>query len=544
MEIETTTDQKTGKSRLIRWFYRDQYTITIWLIFLITAIFGWRGYVRKYEAMYLLGPHRVIEPDFLANDLTWSTLAPTNFLFDYLLAPLWAGYGDFGVTVVGRFVAWFLFAWSLALLARRLRLPAWSVVVGFFFWLLWFQRIAICGSPLEGLQPKLFAYSLSFFSLAFVMQGKMVRAGIASGVATLFHIIIGGWGWLAISLAILVNRKLFVGRQIGIFLLSSLLLIAPLVLAVGVFYTGDATSAERSLMDKIYVTFAMPHCCDPAFFMRPDRWMRVIIIFILAPLLIFLWPHKSQARILTSYTLMLILFFLVGMLAAEFNFYWFLKLYPFQLASALPALFLFIFCLALIGKSRPKYRSGLVLVFVGVVASTWLVYERQVVPRRIIEVQEKFLKEIQREEPWKLRYGKKLSTSRGKLYDWIRENTPRDSLFITPYLPDFWIYAERAQVASYRHPPYDKRLLEWKDRLQAINKNQRFTTRGFKINDELTLNQGQLSLHELLQMREMYGATYYVTKRRRADLTSNLLYDGKKYFVYGFYEEEDSSESW
>ena len=107
-----------------RRLYRDSYTIVGYLLFLITIIDAWRGYVRKHEAIYLLGSRRIVDPEFLAGDLSWATVPPTSFLFDHMVAPLWAFFSDFDIVTIGRVVSWFLLAWSLSMLARTLRLPA------------------------------------------------------------------------------------------------------------------------------------------------------------------------------------------------------------------------------------------------------------------------------------------------------------------------------------------------------------------------------------------------------------------------------------
>ena len=136
----------------------------------------WTSQVGRHETLYLLGSRCIADPQFLAVDFTWSHLSPTTFLYDHLLAPLWSVFGEFAIANIGRFAAWLLTAWSLAALARAARIPAWSVVVGFTVWLLWGQTLVTCGSPLEGFQVKSFAYPLVFFSLAFAMRGRIVRA--------------------------------------------------------------------------------------------------------------------------------------------------------------------------------------------------------------------------------------------------------------------------------------------------------------------------------------------------------------------------------
>ena len=103
---------------------------------------------------------------------------------------------------------------------------------------------------------------------------------------------------------------------------------------------------------------------------------------------------------------------------------------------------------------------------------------------------------------------------------------------MTPYLPEFWTYAEREQVASMRHPPHDVRLIEWKERLDLLNGSRPFEERGFDVDDELDKSVGRLSLEALVEMRDRYGATHYVTKRLRKDLEHRWLFAAGRYDVY------------
>ena len=118
------------------------------------------------------------------------------------------------------------------------------------------------------------------------------------------------------------------------------------------------------------------------------------------------------------------------------------------------------------------------------------------------------------------------------MYAWIRENTTRDGLFVTPYLPEFWTYAERNQLAGFRHPPHDLRILEWHARLEMLNGSQAFDNRGFGIRKELTANQGRLTTRQLAEIGARYGATHYLTKRRRPELDGELLFSVGRYHLY------------
>jgi hypothetical protein len=507
----------------------DRYTIGAWLLFASAVVYTWRGYVRSHESIYLLGPRRVFDPGFLSNDISWSSLPPTTFVFDHLVAPLWAAFDDFGIVTIGRLVTMALLAWSLASLSRAMKLPVWSVVVGFIAWALWRQTVAACGKPVEGFQPKSFAYPSIFFSLAFAMRGQFVRSGVAAGVGTAFHIIVGGWGCLALFLSMLCNRQTFAIRDAAVFVVATAPFIAPLVLIVALFHTGGLAPGEGALMNEIYVKFAQPTCLDPDYYMEADRRTSAMLILPMAPLLIWLWPRQRGGRLVSVFVGMLIAFYALGMLAHELDGFWLLKLYPLQLANAIPALFLVVVTLALLAE-RPRGPWRHAIWAAAAVVTVWMIDNEDVATERIFDVPKRFVASLTPVEHG--RQGDETPAETVRMYEWIRSTTPEDSVFLTAHRPEFWSYAERSQVASFRHPPHDRSIIEWKERLEAMNGFRPFASRGAKIRHELAKSQSWLSVQDLVRIRETYGATHYLTDRRRGELAGELRHRTRNNFVY------------
>ncbi len=508
-----------------RWLPRDPYTIAALFVFLVIVILCWTSYIEPDEELYFLGSRRIADPGFLAVDFTWSRLPPTSALFDHLLAPLWWFLDEFAIANLGRLVFWGLMAWSIAFLARAIRIPAWSVVVGFTAWLLWGQNLATCGAPIQGFQVKSLAYPLMFFALAFAMRGQVARAGMAAGLGTAFHIIVGGWGCLALFLSMLINRRQFSLRQLGVFLLSAAPFIIPLLLSVARFHEATASPTERARMPEVYAMFAMPRCCDVFFFMSlvPTESIRAAVIFVIAPIVTFAWPERRAASIVGAFVASVILFFLVGVLGRWLELYALLQLYPFQLANALPALFLFMFVAGWIGIGGARRRLGVVVWSLVIAGAVWLLYDHKV-GEVLLAAPRHFIDEVHGlSVTWKAEVPP---------LPWIRENTPRNSVFITSFIPDFWAYAERAQVASMRHPPLDRRVLEWRERLEALNGFRPYTQKGIENAKEQAVHESQLSVHDLIRIRKLYGATHYVVEGERKDLSEHLLHSDKGYSVY------------
>jgi hypothetical protein len=507
-----------------RWAGLDGYSIAGVAIFLVIVVTQWGSQVGRHETLYLIGSRRVFDPKFLAMDFTWTNLSPTTFLFDHLLAPLWSAFSEFGIANIGRFVTWALTAWSLAFFARAARIPAWCLAAGFTIWIFWGQTLVTCGAPLEGFQVKSFAYPLVFFSLAFAMQGRTVRAGLAAGLGTAFHIVVGGWGCLAIFLGLLVNRKHFSWRAIAAFLLAAAPLILPVLAAVALFNVGGATAAERAQMDKCYVAFYAPWCGDFSYFMQNADWVRAALVFSITATLLCFWPRTREGSVLRTFFTALMLFFFLGETAQRLSLYQVLKVFPAQLALSLPALALFVLMVSFIAAGRPARvfgRTGWAFILVG---TAWLLLDKGA-PAKVVAAPGRLIDELQR-PVW--------GTPRenAPLYDWIRTHTPPDSVFITPFLLDFWSHAERAQVASFRQPPLDRRIIEWKARLEALNGFQPFTETAWDSEEELAEAEGSLTIDDLIRLRDLYGATHYVTKAYRIDLAEHLLYTTPGYMVY------------
>jgi hypothetical protein len=399
---------------------------------LALALFGatfavtFRSTADTHEAIYLLGSRRVHDPSFLAADFTWSPLPPTSWLFDHLVAPLWSLLDQFSILLLGRALVWGLAAWSLAWLARLLRIPGWTVVVGYTVWLLWGQTLAQCGLPIEGFQVKSLSYPLLFFALGLAMRRRLVLAGLAAGLATSMHIIVGGWGLAALTLALVADRRFHPWRQVAAFVVAAGLFVLPTVGAVALFHSGGASAAEQRTMDEIYVTFAAPHCCDPTFYMRkPERWVIAAGVLVGAPLLALRWNRGRRGRLLAAFLAALGLFFAAGLAARPIELWSLLKLFPGQLGKSLPVLFTFVLFLAHAATGRLTRRFGRVTIAAFVILLV-VALDSEDVSADLPKAASNIVSELGRS-----RWGRPRPNY--ALYDWVERHTPRDAVFATPF---------------------------------------------------------------------------------------------------------------
>jgi hypothetical protein len=277
-------------------------------------------------------------------------------------------------------------------------------------------------------------------------------------------------------------------------------------------------------MDQIYVRFAMPHCCDFSYFMYPMRWVRAGLVFAIAPLLLLTWPERPAGRLLGAFAIALIAFFLGGALAQVLKLDALLKLYPTQLANSIPPLLLFMFAPAWLARRKPRRDWQTALAALVLAGTLWLAINRDV-HDVLIRTPFRFVYQITRPRM-------PVPLPNQPLYDWIRTHTPEDAVFITPLLTGFWTYTGRAQVATMRHPPLDKRLIEWKERLEAINRFRPYREVADDIYLEQDISLRHITVDELIRIREKYGATHLMLLGRRNDLAERPLFSYNGYSVY------------
>ncbi|MBI3694645.1 MAG: hypothetical protein HY238_07365 [Acidobacteria bacterium] len=103
-----------------------------------------------------------------------------------------------------------------------------------------------------------------------------------------------------------------------------------------------------------------------------------------------------------------------------------------------------------------------------------------------------------------------------QLCQWIKAQTPRDAIFITPpFLGGFQLFAERAEVANYKCVPLiETDLVEWKRRLQDLSGWTDLRCSGW-VECGSKLAGGYASQREpvFLRLARQYHAQYVITSQ-------------------------------
>ena len=489
------------------------------------------------ETVYLLRGLQWLHPHVLAADWAAAYLpgqTPLRLPFDWLSAGLWSvtDYALF-VALVGRaLTAAAILAASVAV-TRALQLPMPAAVVGLGVYLLGDQSFAAGEWLLGGFESKPFAYACLLSALAALLQKRLLLAGLLAGAAVWFHVLVGGWGSLALACA-----ALGFGRSAT--KASALVAAVPGAAVAGaavwrsMAWLQSATplsAAEQAKINQLTVELRNPHHLDPAYFMDTARWVLLPIMVLCTALAIWHTVRlPAQRRVLLLFLAALAALFFSGLVAGVLGLNGWLKFYPFRVPDALLP---WLFCVlsaswlyqVVATRQWPRAPGGKSAIAVFVIATLLLLRQTGVAVDQTAEAFGDTLPSWTAQDaesawakPWQV---------------WARNALPPDAqLLAHPCDQTTWLAARRATVVNYKQAPVNRALFEWHARMIAANGGKRPSERGVGFCTALDENFPQLDVRQLRQMRSEYGATHYVVGQVRPELSAYLVANIGEAWIY------------
>ena len=493
---------------------KDAFILNFGLLFAHVLLLNREGpYVpSNNEYVYLPYLAKLWNSHFLANDWTFSGGLPSHLVFNLFFGPLTLVFPLEVVGWIGRIFSWSFILIALLQLGKHFRIPRWLITVSILLWLFYHQSI-VGGEWVFGtFEAKCIAYALLFLGLNGFLQQSVILPSILLGLACSFHPLVGLWAMLAVGLTFFALRL-----PIGIILkfagytaLFALPGFIPLLLAL---FAGGSEPAE---IWKFMALVVIPYHFDPYYFGQRKR-----LLLLLAILLGFNWLHyraggKSPAlRLLIVFQMFLGLFFVLGFLARLTENYKLLILMPCRLFPVLLPLF-FFFCLISTLHQWSSIKGGKRLMVVGLLALAAFGNPVTLFVNRVTYHYELWTRQEEDVQ---------------KAFKWIANNTPPDSVIISPpWRGDSFYHTRRAQVASWWLPRFD-RLTEWRERLESLGGDvssvKDGTTRSRVKHMEEHYN--QLTATDIAFLREKYGTDYLVSS---AQYSYPVLLNAGTYKVY------------
>jgi hypothetical protein len=483
------------------------------------------------EPVYALSGIKLLQPSFLPTHPFLERFNPFFWVYDAATAPLYLVLSWLTATLVIRVALWVLQAWALGRLLRALGLPAWALLVTALLWLN-VEQTLVAGEVVVGAAAgKPAAYGFLFLALSYGVEERWTRVGIFAGIATGCHVLVGGWGMLAIGVAALVGgraatpwrRALTYGCPAAAI---ALLALGPALWSM-VSNPVTADPAALAAADRLNVLWVNPFHLDPDFFMTGLEGLKVALYMAATLALIAAFLPRDRSRQIIVFLGTLALVFLAGLVARRAELYSLLKYYPFRVADGMYPLFFWIGVAAalVVGARRLGRRGGwLVVAAIPLLAggARWL--NNVLEPRDFRDPQiGSFMGALSHGEPRitayevreRLQEWRRLASGNpgdplAAMEWWVRVNTPADAVvLIPPWEYGFMINARRSEFITFKTFTV-QRMAEWHERMEALY-GEPITDTGWGIVKALRKSYPEMPAARVRSLGRRFRVTFFLT---------------------------------
>jgi hypothetical protein len=380
-----------------------------------------------------------------------------------------------------------------------------------------------------GFEAKGLAYAMVFAALAALVANRWNTALLLFGGASALHVLVGGWSALAAGIGWLLLpdrprlRDLWWGIACGATV--ALLGVVP---AMALNWTTEPQIVAEA--NEIYVFNRLPHHLVPQSFRWPFlvRYLFMLLAWVAMNRAQTDNPRLKKLRSVVVGSLAIALCgFVISAVTVDYpdtraallRFYWF------RLADVMLPLGIGLSTVLSLQDPTSKRRNSKGLFWLAVCGAL-VVYGRDDYAA------------------WNLFGNLPRADKAGKVLDhddwrdvcdWMRENSPRGALAITPRMAQtFTWYASRGQVVSWKDLPQDAvAVVRWWRRLEGIYGMPHPEFQG-RWHDSLS----ELSPKRLRALARRYGAEYLIVEAE-PPLDLPKLHGNKSYAVYGLRDDEE-----
>lgn len=456
---------------------------------LVACLFG-RPVPFDNDWYYLLHLYNEWNPGYLVGDWAFSSAGPEHWVFNRIFGLPFLFLSLPAAAWLGRIFFWTVNLWALFRLGRRFSLPPAATALSLALWLALRQSLVGGEWVFGGFEAKCAAYALLFLSLDRFIGRRPLSGAVLLGLCFTFHPAVGMWAGLSLAMALPLCG--YRGKDLVIAALAA----GVCALPGAVPLLGVVTGAEGGSADdwKLLALVSMPQHFDPFSWNSRDM-LTLYLMFLFNALHARLNRDHGAIRLLFLFQAGTAFFFTLGLALRYTESYDVLKYMPFRLFPVMAMLFFFMALahafLHLRGRIPGKAMAG-----AGLAA--------------LLGLENPFGTAVDdiRYTQWAWTRGK--DDYRQSL-DWIRENTPREAVFIMPpWRHENWYESGRGQVVSYVFISYD-RLSEWRRRLESLVGEVGPGTVEEKY-AAMERRYESLTAEEMLDRSREYGAGYLLTK--------------------------------
>ena len=537
--MQTNADSEPDDSpplpapRLQRW-------LEIALIFAIFFTLAGAPVPDVNEAHYLTKAKHYWNPDWISGDLFLDSADAHQTVY-WTLGWLTQWFSLATVAWIGRIAVWLLLAISWQRLCSRVVVAPFASVLAAALFVTMLANNNFAGEwVVGGVEGKCFAYAFVFWGLAAICADRWRLAWPLLGLASAFHVLVGGWStiaafyiWLCESRA---NRPPLL-TMLPSLILGGLLALPGVVPALQL--TADVSAEVCADANQVYVFDRLPHHLAPLTMstdeltMKAIRFGKLILCFV-----VFGAALKFTRRTQTAETSD----------ANEQNL-GLAKLFRFGQAS------LILFVLGLVWEmatwNQPALAASLLKYY-------WFRLADVAVPLAVCFAVVWFVQRlIQKQSKWAtialllvaaypgwylanistLRWDRPVPPADARLKDshdwkaachWARDNTPSDALFLVPRSSNtFKWYSTRKDLVTRKDIPQDANsLIKWRDRYFEV-----FTYTDEVGEQQFYSSHASQGTEQILRLAEKYAVDYVLTNEY-PPLLLPVAYANNTYTIY------------
>lgn len=483
------------------------------------------------------------DPSWIPAD--WYLNQPPGYrlIFQTLFGNLAASWGFLATSIAGRLFCYSLVASGLVLIGRQLGLSLLSLLlaVGLFLYLDRDQGLAAYEWLVGGLEAKAVAYGFVLLAIGLMLDMRFRWMALLLGLATSFHVLVGGWVSLVVAAWLLLKRRSHFqdiwdwGTVLVLYVVASGFAIAPVLQQL--FTPTPLASLTPSY---IYVFLRLPNHLNPLSW-ASDWWIKPVLYLLVLVLSVKQLQRKQSIETLSEqhasriglaqFTLLSLVPFILGIVVAPFDSQGqFLQYYPFRLGDVmLPLNTCLLLACALEQSFTGRARRRFFLVLIVLLS---LVCSIQAVT---LHNQLQSLRDFPNAD-------QDVSSEWKEFCTWIRTHTPANTVIVSSpaELDTFTWLSERPTIAKYKFLPQNKAgILEWHQRLSDLAGGvSLWTTQNSTvlskedIKDALTEGYEHLTTSQAQALMVKYKADYFVAYiEQHLDLP--IAYRNSRYILYG-----------
>ena len=492
-------------------------------VFILFAAYGWDFAPGINESHYLTKAKHFWDSNWCQHDLFVAS-QDAHVVYFSSIGWLCNFFELATVAWIGRIVGWMLLAYAWVRMSNAVcRSIGFSIASSWVFAALCLH-VPMAGEwVIGGIEGKVISFSFVFLAIANAIEKRNYLCWIYCGAAVAFHAVVGVWATIGLLFARVFELKTkrpckteLGGLLIGIFL--ALGGIIP-----GLMLTGELPDEGAETAVGAQVTMRLSH-----HLLISEFGVRAVLTFFIASIAWLLLlqrsaneklnvVHRFVFAMLTITVAGAVLNWLMSFESFEYTAGKLLRFYWFRMSDIAIPMVLAFQLVELFGRNM-KWNvlsfviSGLLalVLIADVVHRNYAIVtdgrpgaDRQSLPTY-------FGDERRTYETWK---------NWKKVCDWVRENTDRDAVFITPRQQQtFNWYANRAEVANWKNAPQDAEgIIEWYRRMEACYAGWNEQSGLLWQYNE---NNGKFEARdeELLTLANRFGARYLVVPQRHIDL--------------------------